>query len=581
MRRVPSPGTASSTGGSDDDQGDSYAHYKTTIQGRNGGGIPEYQGASTTRIEHPQNMRGLPMIEGQVGGENGRGLTDCRSEVASYLNYLNQSSCDLPSPSISNPTTPIYPFQPSSHSPGYSNYSYFPLDAGQPHPPRPRSPTSRTLHARFTQFWGHMNPFGLVCPNSPKFASVVHAIFTHYVPLYAEEDDMVNHALMAFSAADAGINAGDERGRKLNIAGWKHAGRCQRMLGVRLGRLNLGSMAQRGDVDGLVSESEITAVRLGIFLMLCYGLCISDASLLRLTSELLTLSKTKPGHPTSASSPATVPITSTYTDLGDGGYRVRLSLDHNPGSEEPEEVGLIVGDTTHIFTQIRKEYESHLAPEILWEGLNEDEDDDDGEEEEEEEVDDDTSGVGSIARIGSEERLRKVRLSKQQPEILRINTAPPTHRIPTAHPGLTPTSAAALTPNIPVVNFPELSSVPYPHRHPAGPYSMDLSVNHNSQPLLHPHTHHLTQLAGPSTNPSVPQYVSETLSYTRAPPHLYPSGPIGSYPATGTLPPPVTLPQIPADTGDIIHRGHQTFSETSTLDQGHIDSSGIYSGRSR
>lgn len=211
-------------------------------------------------------------MEGHVRGDDGTRLTDSRSDVASYLNYLNQSSCDLPSPSISNPTTPVYPFQANSQN--YNNYSYFPLDPSQSHPPpppRPRSPTSRTLHARFTQFWAHMNPFGLVCTNSPKFAHVIHIIFTHYVPLYAEADDMVNHALMAFSAADAGINAGDELGRRLNIAGWKHAGRCQRMLGVRLGKLNLGSSAQRGEIDGLVSESEITAVRLGIFLMLCYG----------------------------------------------------------------------------------------------------------------------------------------------------------------------------------------------------------------------------------------------------------------------------------------------------------------------
>lgn len=84
---------------------------------------------------------------------------------------------------------------------------------------------------------------------------------------------MVNHALMAFSAADAGINAGAEWGRKLNIAGWKHAGRCQRMLGVRLGKLRLGS-TQREPTDALAADSEITAVRLGILLMLFYGVSL-------------------------------------------------------------------------------------------------------------------------------------------------------------------------------------------------------------------------------------------------------------------------------------------------------------------
>ena len=266
--RVPSPGTASSTGGSDDDQGD-YA------SGYNRGGISGFQADSAPRVGQPQNLTGLQisLMDGHMGGSNcnDRGLTDPNHDVTSYLNCLMQSSCDLPSPSISDPTTPIYSMQAGSHSSGYSNFSYFPLDASQDHPPsRPRSPTSRTLHTRFTQFWAQLNPFGIACPESPKFVNTVHTIFTHYVPLYAEVDDMVNHALMAFSAADAGINAGGEWGRKLNIAGWKHAGRCQRMLGVRLGKLRLGS-TQREVTDALAADSEITAVRLGILLMLFYG----------------------------------------------------------------------------------------------------------------------------------------------------------------------------------------------------------------------------------------------------------------------------------------------------------------------
>jgi len=274
--RVPSPGTASSTGGSDDDQGDYPGGYNgVPIQGGNRSGISGYQSDGAPRVGQPQHLTGLPIsiMGGHIGANNcnDRGLTDPNHDVTSYLNCLMQSSCDLPSPSISDPTTPIYSMQAESHPSGYSNYSYFPLDAGQDHPPsRPRSPTSRTLHTRFTQFWAHLNPFGIVCPQSPKFVNTVHTIFTHYVPLYAEVDDMVNHALMAFSAADAGINAGGEWGRKLNIAGWKHAGRCQRMLGVRLGKLRLGS-TQRETTDSLVADSEITAVRLGILLMLFYG----------------------------------------------------------------------------------------------------------------------------------------------------------------------------------------------------------------------------------------------------------------------------------------------------------------------
>ena len=87
---------------------------------------------------------------------------------------------------------------------------------------------------------------------------------------------MVNHALMAFSAADAGINAEVEWSARLNITGLKHAGKCQRMLGGRLGRLRIGSSEERGDDDVTIVESEITAVRLSIFLMLCYGVSPHD-----------------------------------------------------------------------------------------------------------------------------------------------------------------------------------------------------------------------------------------------------------------------------------------------------------------
>lgn len=273
--RVPSPGTASSTAGSDDDQGDYCGGYNGGIQGGSRSGVSGYQGECTSRIGQSQNLCGLTISNGHLGVAKGSGSADAGKDITSYLNCLIQPSCDIPSPSISNPTTPIYPFQSSSNQTGYPNYSYFPLDACQPHPSsRPRSPISRTLHARFTQFWAHINPLGIVCSNSPKFSNTVHTIFTHYVPIYAETDDMVNHALMAFSAADAGINAGGEWGRKLNIAGWKHAGECQRMLGVRVGKLKLGPTEQSALSVGLVAESEITAVRLSIFLMLCYGVSL-------------------------------------------------------------------------------------------------------------------------------------------------------------------------------------------------------------------------------------------------------------------------------------------------------------------
>lgn len=541
--RVPSPGTASSTGGSDDDQGDYTGRYNgVPIQGGNRGG---YQSDGASRVGQPQHMTGLPIsiMDGHMGASNcnDRGLTDPNHDVTSYLNCLMQSSCDLPSPSISDPTTPIYSIQTGSHSSGYSNYSYFPLDAGQNHPPsRPRSPTSRTLHTRFTQFWAHLNPFGIVCPESPKFVNTVHTIFTHYVPLYAEEDDMVNHALMAFSAADASINAGGEWGRKLNIAGWKHAGRCQRMLGVRLGKLRLGS-TQREVTDSLAVDPEITAVRLGILLMLFYGLFIGDASLLRLTSQLLTLYKTIPTHPSSSNinSPTAIPIVSHYTDLPNGGYRVHLTLDN---SHEDEEMGLVVDHGTQVFAQIRSEYESQIAPEILWgAALHEEDDDDDGEEEEEEEQDENVSGMGLGARIRNEDGQRTVRRTKQHSGLLHLST-----NLGTAHSGIviTPTSATTLTA---VVNFAEFGDAPFPPSTEAYRELVPVSASHtHSFSQSHAQLHHLPHLAGENPNSATPPFILEATGYPRASPHM--SSALSTYSTTAAISPPIPLTsQIPAD----------------------------------
>ena len=261
--RVPSPGTTSSTGGSDDDTGD----Y---------GSMSGYHGHDAMQVGHSPQLVGLSLSDGHMVNE-GRAVTDSMINTR-YLDYLVRLSCDnLSTPPLSNHTQPLYPFQSSPRSTEYAEYSYFPCVAGQTHPPpRTRSPASRTLHSRFIQFWAQVNPIAIVCPDSPRFVQTVQTIFTHYVPLYAEEDDMVNHALMAFSAADAGVSAGAEWSGKLNITGLKHAGQCQRMLGARLGRLRIGSSEERGDGDVAIVESEITAVRLSIFLLLCYGVSPCD-----------------------------------------------------------------------------------------------------------------------------------------------------------------------------------------------------------------------------------------------------------------------------------------------------------------
>lgn len=546
--RLPSPGTASSTGGSDDDQGDYISGYNgVSILGGNRSGISGYHPEGASPVSHPPHLSGLPMsmMDGHMGASNcnDRGVTDSNNDLTSYLNCLMHSSCDLPSPSISDPTTPIYPLHPGSHSSGFGSYSYFPMDAGQDHPPsRPRSPTSRSLHSRFTQFWAQLNPLGLICTDSPKFVNTVHTIFTHYVPLYAEVDDMVNHALMAFSAADAGINAGGECGRKLNIAGWKHAGRCQRMLGARLGKLKLGSSTPREANEALVVESEVTAVRLGIFLMLFYGLFINDASLLSLTSQLL--NRTMPLHSRSSNSPTTIPIMCEYTSLPDGGYRVHLSLDHSPASNEDVEPGMIIGHDTQVFTQIRRDWESQFAPEVLWgTAFQEDEDDEEGEDEEE---DDDVSVMGLGCRMGSEDAQRTARRIKPHPELLHLSTAPSTlGNMATAQSGvlITPTSATTLTPGLAGINFSEFGSASYPP--PTGAYRVPVSASHShAHSISQPQLHHESQ----SSNSTTPPYMLEATEYRRVPHHMSSAPQLSSYSTAGAVPPIVPLaPQIPTD----------------------------------
>lgn len=256
------------------------------------------------------------------------------------------------------------------------------------------------------------------------------------------------------------------------------------------------------------------------------------------------MSKTIPGHPTSSNSPTTIPITSTYSDLPDGGYRVRLSLDQSRDREETEEVGLIVGHDTQIFSQIRKEYESQLAPEIVWEALYEDDDDNEAGEEEEEEADDDVSGRREGSQAGNGDDPLAGRLcTKRQPDMLRLTSTPTTLRMSMAQPGTIPTSATTLTPNVAVLHFSELHSASYPS--PTGGYRMDLSANHSH---VQPHTHQLPGLAGQSSNSSSPQ-VLEGARYSQAPPHMYvPEAPLRSYAATGAISPPVPLPpQLPTD----------------------------------
>ena len=267
--------------------------------------------------------------------------------------------------------------------------------------------------------------------------------------------------------------------------------------------------------------------------------------MLRLTSQLLTLYKIIPTHPSSSNinSPTAIPIVSNYTNLPNGGYRVHLTLDN---SHEDEEIGLVVDHSTQIFAQIRSEYESHIAPEILWGATLNEDDDDEGEEEEEEEQDENISGMGVGGWVGNEDTVqRTARRTKQQPELLHLST-----NMGTAHSGIliTPTSATALTSNIAVVNFTEFGSAPFPPSTGAYrelvPVSAGQSHTHSfSQPQLH-HLPHLTSEA-PTSSPA--PFILEATGYPRAPSHMS-SVPLSTYSTTGPISPSIPLTsQISAD----------------------------------
>ena len=551
--RVPSPGTASSTGGSDDDHDQGFGEYEGTMHSGDRSRFAGYPGHDASFAGH---MGGLPILEGlaqEVGGSS-VGVSSFASKYLEALARQTDVSTNLPSPSISNPSTPIYPFQLSSHTPGYA-YSYFPHMITHP-PPRPRSPISRTLNARYNQFWTQNNPFAFVCTSSPRFSSTLHTIFSRYIPPYAETDDMVNHALMAFSAADAEKECSSgEWHRKLNIAGLRHAGKCQRMLGVRLGKLRLGSSEQREEINPMVTDTEITAVKLSIVLMLCYGvsflhskyistsesiniipqLCIADVSLVRLTTQLLALSKTIPAYSPSTSYVATIPIASTFTEYPGGGFRVRLYLDKSHSGNEQEEPGMILGHDIHPFKQLRTEFEKQFRTETYLQLLMEDCEDDGEEEGEDGEGGDDASGSG-IVHDAMEPITREV---KPRPEMLRLTTTLSGHGMNTRQSIITPTSAT--TPSLAVSSFSGLG-------HPSGS-NLEYSTSVGTFGIApHPiaHSHHPP---ASGINASAPPMGLNGSGYM-----YMPAGSTGSYQSVSPqLPPQHTLSTSNEDNCRMIH----------------------------
>ncbi|KAI5789634.1 hypothetical protein DFH27DRAFT_614242 [Peziza echinospora] len=356
--RTASPETGSSTTSSEDEQHD-YAVYVS------------------------RDLENTPIEDAYHSTEPRRYANGGISINTSYL------ECPQPHSALHTPVTPTTPYSAIHSSPGDIEYpphifdysSYYPSSpmeippySSYPSPIRQRPGVSHILHLRFIGFWINLNPLATVCSQSPRLVRAFQEIFADALQ-FAESSDMVNHALLAFSAADASINARGDWARQVRMAASKHAEECQRLLAGELHRFTVGERnIISGDYRGRTSnwDLDFKATRLSLFLLLCYGLCASDISYMQLTSHHLcnfdsVISAHAPMYQSDYPPLAQFPISSIFNAaLGDG-WRIRLfacgdDFNHGPGEE-----GLEIGHDTNYFDDLRRAFEqsnSALHPDM-------------------------------------------------------------------------------------------------------------------------------------------------------------------------------------------------------------------------
>ncbi|RVD83118.1 uncharacterized protein DFL_007519 [Arthrobotrys flagrans] len=208
------------------------------------------------------------------------------------------------------------------------------------HPPR-RSPmtmireppayriidsNSARLQERFANFWGSPMTFSSMC--SPDFAKMISTLFHVDSQQIALMDDMTSNAVMAFSAGDAALTQSPHWPVFTKMT-HSHAMRAMTLLRDRL----------RSTWPHLNDASVV----LTAFNLFCYGLCVSDSSILQfMTAIIQTYHKYNSGFPLNAE-----------IVTGDNGFWiVRLFMANNP-----EDRGLIMRHDTNTFEREREMFE--------------------------------------------------------------------------------------------------------------------------------------------------------------------------------------------------------------------------------
>ncbi|KAF3279504.1 hypothetical protein TWF970_004057 [Orbilia oligospora] len=208
------------------------------------------------------------------------------------------------------------------------------------HPPR-RSPmavireppayriidsNSARLQERFANFWGSPVTFASMC--SPEFAKMISGLFHVDSQQIALMDDMTSNAVMAFSAGDAALTQSPHWPVFTKMT-HSHAMKAMTLLRDRL----------RYTWPHLNDASVV----LTAFNLFCYGLCVSDSSILQfMTAIIQTYHKYNSGFPLNAE-----------IVTGDNGFWiVRLFMANNP-----DDRGLIMRYDTNTFEREREMFE--------------------------------------------------------------------------------------------------------------------------------------------------------------------------------------------------------------------------------
>ncbi|EPS38937.1 hypothetical protein H072_7299 [Dactylellina haptotyla CBS 200.50] len=185
---------------------------------------------------------------------------------------------------------------------------------------------SSRLMERFADFWGSSMTFNSMC--TPEFAKTISTLFHVDSRQIAIVDDMTNNAVMAFSAGDAALTQSPHWPVFTNMT-HTHAMKAMTLLRDRLKQ-----------TWPYLKDASIVLTAFNLF---CYGLCVSDSSILQfMTAIIQTYHKYNSGFPVNAE-----------IVTGDNGFWiVRLFM-----ANKPEDRGLIMRYDTNTFEKERIMFE--------------------------------------------------------------------------------------------------------------------------------------------------------------------------------------------------------------------------------